>query len=55
MQMENEICVHTIHKWPCIRIIMCSSDKVIYSECGLLQPFLFRIQLYKVRVSVCKL
>ena len=44
---------HTTYNSSCISIIMCSSDKVMYIECGLVQPFLFRIQLYQVRVLVC--
>jgi len=51
--MEPAMCLHTTYKRSCIRIIMYSSDRVMYSECGLVQPFLFRIQLYQVRVSVC--
>jgi len=50
--MESEMCLHNTYKISCIRIIMCSSDRVMYSECGLVQPFLFRIQLYQVRFSV---
>jgi len=50
--MESEMCLHTTYKRPCVRIIMCFSDRVMYSKCGLVQPFLFRIELYQVRVSV---
>jgi len=49
----RNVFTYYIRKRSCIRIIMCSSDRVMYSECGLVQPFLFRIQLYKVRVTVC--
>jgi len=51
--MESEMCLHTTYKRPCIRIILCSSDRIMYSECGLVQPFLFCIQLYQLSVSVC--
>jgi len=51
--MESEMCLHTTYKRPCIRLIMYFSNKVMYSECDLVQPFLFHIQLYEVRVSVC--
>jgi len=43
--------LHTTYKRPCIRIRLCSSKGILYSECGLVQPFLFRIQL--CQVSVC--
>jgi len=55
--MESEICLHTKYKRPCIRI-MCSSDRVIYSECGSVEPFLFRIgvipgKIFSVHVLTC--
>jgi len=51
-KMDYEMLLHTTYKRPSIRIIRCTSNKVMYSECGLVQPFLFRIQLYQARVSV---
>jgi len=51
--MDSEMCLHTTYKKTSIHIIMCSSDTVMFSEFCLVQPFLFRIQLYQVRVSVC--
>ena len=44
---------YNLTKWTVyIRIIRCSSNKVMYDRCGLVQLFLFRIQLYVVRVPV---
>jgi hypothetical protein len=41
--MESEMCLCTTFKRPYIRIVSCSSNKVMCSGCGLVQLFLFRI------------
>jgi len=51
--MVSEMCSHTTYKGPCIRVTLFSFDRVMYKECGLVQPLLFYIQLYQVRMSVC--
>jgi hypothetical protein len=51
--MESEMCLRTTYKRPYILIMHCLSTKVMYSGCGLVQLFLFRIQLCPVRVPVC--
>ena len=53
--MESEMCLRTTYKKPCILFIRCISNKVMYSGCGLVQLFLFRLQLYQVRVPLCML
>ena len=51
--MESEMCLRTTYKKHCIIIICCFSNKVMYGGCGLVKLFLFRIQLYPVRVPAC--
>jgi hypothetical protein len=51
--MEYEMCLRTTYKRLYILIMHYFSIKVMYSGCGLVQLFLFRIQLYQARVPVC--
>ena len=55
--MESGMCLCTKYKSPYIRITRCSSNKVMYSGCGLVQLFLFRIvipgKIASVYVRIC--
>jgi len=51
--MESEMCLRTTYKRPYIIIMHCFSTKVMYSGCGLVQLFLFRLQLYQVKEPGC--
>jgi len=48
--MKSEMCFHTTNKRPGIRIFRCFKNTVVYSKCGLVEPFLFRIEIHQVRV-----
>ena len=55
--MKSEMCLHT-YKRPRIRIIMCSSDRVMYSECGFgtAVPISYRVipgKSFSVHVLTC--
>jgi len=50
--MESGMCLCPTYKRPYIRFSRCPSNKVMYSMCGVVQLFLFRVQLYQVRMSV---
>lgn len=45
--------VDTTYKTMCIRVIRSSLNKVMFSECGSVQPALLRIKLYKVKLVEC--